>query len=193
MGKSIQVWWLFLNCGFALLGELLLFPRRKRSNQEKGRPVPQSVSAALQRIPCALRSWRRERKLALSGSDTRSLLPPAAPVLGCSNGTIHSESFGATVLSVGTRLPLWRRREAQVCIGPERALFESRSVDRRGGRVAQRPMQTEHRREPEGRRNRGALFLAYFFLGTQKEVGRQLAKQIIKIGQQKNKKPQPTG
>ena len=102
-------------------------------------------------------------------------------MLGCSNGTIRPETLGTAVISADTRLPLWRRREAQVCIGPERAVFESRSGDSREGRVAQRPMQTEHRREPEGRRNRGALFLAYFFLGTQKEVGRQQAKPVPKF------------
>ena len=93
-----------------------------------------------------------------------------------------------TIFESGTKPP-WRRREAQVCIGPERALFESRSGDSREGRVAQRPMSTEHRREPEGRRNRGALFLAYFFLGTQKEVGRQQAKPTLKTHRPKTIQP----
>jgi len=51
-------------------------------------------------------------------------------------------------------------------------LFESRSGDSREGRVAQRPLLIEHRREPEGRRNGVPFFLVTSFSGKQKEVTR---------------------
>ncbi|WP_372784044.1 hypothetical protein, partial [Litorivivens sp.] len=47
---------------------------KEKVSKEKGHPVPQSLSAVRQAIPCALRSRRRERKLGLSPSDTRSLV-----------------------------------------------------------------------------------------------------------------------
>ncbi len=124
-----------------------------------------------------LRSNRSPVRFAAGGASGNSPYRAQTParfsrqLLQCSAAPTGLSILRALVpaLSGGTLPPLLRRREAQVCIGLERAMFESRSVDSRGGRVAQRPMQTEHRREPEGRRNRGPFFLPTSFWARKKK------------------------
>ncbi len=170
--------------GFACRRVTFFAPAKKVTKESRPRSAVSGRCAPTDPLRASHPAARAETRPA--GSDTCSLISARCSSAQLLQGvTTQLRKLNAfATLSSPSECRGWSPLEAPRSAEQrrrERALFESRSGGSRVGRVAQRPVLIEHRREPatSGRRNGGALFLGYFFLGTQKEVTRQQAKKSI--------------